>query len=181
MKRTKESTDSKLVISACLAGEACRYDGRDNLVPEFRALVEDGKAVTICPECLGGLEIPRKPCEIRVVKGERKVYNVKNEDLTNAFKKGAEKALSLARNAGARLAVLKAKSPSCGCGCVYDGSFHKRLVPGNGITAELFLQNGLTVMTEQEWLTQKFKEESIMEKKINLGIVFGGQSGEYNA
>ena len=179
MKRTKESTDSKLVISACLAGEACRYDGRDNLVPELRALVEDGKAVTICPEYLGGLEIPRKPCEIRVVKGERKVYNVKNEDLTNAFKKGAEKALSLARNAGARLAVLKAKSPSCGCGCVYDGSFHKRLVPGNGITAELFLQNGLTVMTEQEWLTQKFKEESIMEKKINLGIVFGGQSGEH--
>lgn len=137
---------AELVISACLAGEACRYDGRDNLVPELRALVEDGKAVTICPECLGGLEIPRKPCEIRVVKGERKVYNVKNEDLTNAFKKGAQKALSLARNAGARLAVLKAKSPSCGCGCVYDGSFHKQLVPGNGITAELFLQNGLTVM-----------------------------------
>ena len=67
--RADKMKRAELVISACLAGEACRYDGRDNLVPELRALVEEGKAVTICPECLGGLEIPRKPCEIRVVKG----------------------------------------------------------------------------------------------------------------
>lgn len=169
----------KIVVSACLAGVPCRYDGGDNLVPELKALVVSGKAVTVCPECLGGLKIPRKPCEIRVVKGKRKVYNVENEDKTEAFEVGAEKALHIAKDISATLAVLKAKSPSCGCGYIYDGSFEKRLVCGNGVTAALFMKNGLRVMTEKDWKHCNLKEDTIMDKKINLGVLFGGQSGEH--
>ncbi|MEG0811660.1 MAG: D-alanine--D-alanine ligase [Eubacterium sp.] len=168
----------KIIVSACLAGEPCRYDGKANLIPEIRELVLTGKAVPVCPECLGDLKIPRNPCEIRVVKGIKKVYNVQNEDLTAAFEWGATKALAIAKMENAKFAILKAKSPSCGCDKIYNGRFDKRLVDGDGITAALFKQNGFAVITESEWL--KDNQEDFMESnKISLGVVFGGQSGEH--
>lgn len=168
---------SKLVISACLAGENCRYDGGSNLIPELQALVNSGEAITICPEVMGGLLTPRDPSEIRVVKEKRKVYNKKDKDVTEAFYRGALLALEKARAVGCERAVLKARSPSCGCGCIYDGTFTKRLIKGDGITTELFREAGITVMTEEMWLDNT--KEKIMEKKMNVGVLFGGQSGEH--
>ena len=140
-----------ILVSACLAGIPCRYDGRSNLVPEIRQLVEEGKAVTVCPEVLGGLPTPRIPSERR---GD-KVINRAGDDVTEEFLSGAEKALEIAREHDCKTAVLKARSPSCGCGCIYSGSFNGTLVQGNGVAAQLFLNYGIRVQTEEEFLSGK--------------------------
>ena len=140
----------KVLISKCLAGFNCRYDGGNNLVAEIRQLVEDGLAVTACPEQLGGLPTPRIPSE-RV--GNR-VVNREGADVTAEFKAGAEAALRIALENGCRTAILKSRSPSCGKGCIYNGLFTGELVPGNGVTADLLLQHGIEVLTEEEYLTR---------------------------
>ena len=132
----------KILVSGCLAGFNCRYDGGNNLVPEIRQLLEDGLAVTACPEQLGGLPTPRIPSE-RV--GNR-VVNREGTDVTAEFKAGAEAALRIARENGCRTAILKSRSPSCGKGCIYNGQF--------GVTADLLLQHGIEVLTEEEYLTR---------------------------
>ena len=137
-----------ILVSACLAGEFCRWDGGTNLVPEIKALVDTGKAVTVCPEKLGGLPTPRLPSErlgCRVVSSE-------GVDVTAEFRRGAEEALRVCKEHGCRLAILKAKSPSCGKDLIHNGLFDGGLVPGEGMTAQLLMENGITVMTEQEWL-----------------------------
>ncbi len=140
----------KVLISKCLAGFNCRYDGGNNLVPEIRQLLEDGLAVTACPEQLGGLPTPRIPSE-RVVS---RVVNREGKDVTAEFAAGAEAALRAARENGCRTAILKSRSPSCGKGCIYNGQFTGELVPGNGVTADLLLQHGIEVLTEEEYLTR---------------------------
>ena len=140
--------DRKILVSACLAGEVCRWDGGTNLVPEIKALVDSGKAVPVCPEELGGLPTPRLPSE-RL--GDRVVSSA-DADVTAEFRRGAEEALRVCREQGCRLAVLKAKSPSCGKGLIHNGLFDGGLVPGDGMTAQLLTENGITVMNEQEWL-----------------------------
>ncbi|MBO7373457.1 MAG: DUF523 domain-containing protein [Oscillospiraceae bacterium] len=146
----------KVLVSRCLAGFSCRYDGGNNLVPEIRQLAENGFAVTACPEQLGGLPTPRIPSE-RV--GDR-VVNREGADVTAEFTAGAEAALQIALEHGCRTAILKSRSPSCGKGCIYNGKFSGELVPGNGVTADLLLQNGITVMTEEEYLAQVASEEA---------------------
>lgn len=126
-----------IAISACLGGVACRYDGKSNTVEGLKALVEQGEAILICPEVMGGLEIPRDPCERR----GNQVCTQKGKDCTAAFQKGAEAALTLLQENKITMAVLKSKSPSCGKGLIYDGSFTRTLKPGSGIAAELFSQN----------------------------------------
>ena len=143
-----------ILVSACLAGIPCRYDGRSNLVPEIRQLVEEGKAVTACPEVLGGLPTPRIPSE----RLGDKVINRDGDDVTEAFLSGAEKALEIAREHGCETAVLKARSPSCGHGCIYNGSFNGTLVQGNGVAAQLFLKYGIRILTEEEFLSGKASE-----------------------
>ena len=138
----------KILVSKCLAGFCCRYDGGNNLVPEIKQLADLGLAVTACPEQLGGLPTPRVPSE-RI--GDS-VVNRDGIDVTAEFTAGAEAALRIAREHGCTSAVLKSRSPSCGKGCIYDGRFTGELVPGNGVTADLFLQNGIPVMTEEEYL-----------------------------
>ncbi|MBP3208323.1 MAG: DUF523 domain-containing protein [Oscillospiraceae bacterium] len=140
-----------ILVSACLAGIPCRYDGGSNLVPEIRQLVAEGKAVTVCPEVLGGLPTPRIPSERR---GD-KVINKAGEDVTEAFLSGAEKAFEIAREHDCKTAVLKARSPSCGHGCIYNGSFNGTLVQGNGVAAQMLLKNGIRVQTEEEFLSGK--------------------------
>ena len=134
------------VVSECLAGAPCRYDGGDNLVPEIRAMVDRGEAVAVCPETLGGLPTPRVPSERR---GDGRVVSRAGDDVTEAFAAGAERAMALCRAAGCVGAVLKARSPSCGRGVIYDGSFTGRLVPGNGVFAQMLLDAGIPVMTEE--------------------------------
>ena len=140
----------KILVSGCLAGFNCRYDGGNNLVPEIRQLVEDGLAVTACPEQLGGLPTPRIPSE----RMGSKVMSREGADVTAEFKAGAEAALRIALENGCRAAILKSRSPSCGKGCIYNGQFTGELVPGNGVTTDLLLHHGIEVLTEEEYLTR---------------------------
>ena len=130
-----------IAVSACLAGCRCRYDGDSKTDQEIVALVKTGNACLICPEQLGGLPTPRPPAELV---GDR-VINNKGEDVTEYFERGAKATLALLRDLGVKQAILKAHSPSCGCSCVYDGSFTGTLIPGMGLTARLLSENGISV------------------------------------
>lgn len=139
------------IVSACLAGIKCRYDGKENTSEKILKLVEQGKAMVVCPEVLGGLDIPRKPCEIRKDEnGLEYVINIEEKDCTEAFRLGAQKTLEIAKIVGAEVAILKAKSPSCGCGKIYDGNFNGVLIQGDGLTAKLLKENNITVYTEED-------------------------------
>ena len=140
------------VVSMCLVGMPCRYDGKDNLVPEVRALLDRNEAIAVCPEVLGGLPTPRVPSEIQP---DGRVLNRRGDDVTAQFVGGAEQAMTICREHGCAGAILKARSPSCGKGCVYDGSFTGTLVPGNGIFAQMLLEAGVPVMTEEDDLTKE--------------------------
>ena len=135
-----------ILVSACLAGEPCRYNGQGFICPSVAALVAAGKALAVCPEVLGGLSTPRPPAEI--IAG--RVLTVVGEDVTAAYQAGAQLALKLARQADCRTAILKARSPSCGCGQIYDGSFSGRLIPGDGVFAALLKTAEIVVQTEED-------------------------------
>ena len=131
----------KLLVSACLLGENCKYNGGNNYNPAVEALKERFDVIPVCPEQLGGLPTPRVPAERR---GDR-VVNREGADVTEAYRLGAEAALEAARTQGIRRAVLQERSPSCGSGQVYDGTFSGRLIPGKGVTAQLLEANGIEV------------------------------------
>jgi len=135
-----------IIVSGCLADIKCRYDGEAKPCEKVIRLVAEGKAIPVCPEQLGGLTTPRKPGEI---KGD-KVMRKDGVDITEEFKRGAQEALKIAKQVRARTAILKARSPSCGCGKIYDGSFSGTLIDGNGVFAELCKKNGIEVKTEDE-------------------------------
>ncbi|UTC43855.1 DUF523 domain-containing protein [Treponema sp. OMZ 857] len=136
-----------IIVSACLAGFPCRYDGKKAINPAVQQLVKEGKAIPVCPEQLGGLPTPRSAAEMKA----GKVINTDGDDVTEAFEKGAAVVLEIAQQYGCKDALLKARSPSCGKGLVYDGTFSGILTAGNGKTADLLMRNGITVMTEEEW------------------------------
>ncbi len=136
----------RYVVSACLAGVACRYDGKAKPLPEIIELVRRGAAIPVCPEELGNLGTPRPPCEISC----GRAVTEDGEDRTAAFLSGADSALRIAEAFGCTAAILKARSPSCGRGEVYDGSFTRTLVSGNGFFADLLLQRGFPLLTEEE-------------------------------
>ena len=137
-----------LLISACLLGTNCKYNGGNNALPEEKLAVlrERYRLVPVCPERDGGLPTPRLPSE-RL--GER-VLNRAGEDVTEAFRRGAAHALETAEREGCLIALLKERSPSCGSGKIYDGSFTSTVIAGDGITAELLKQNGIRVLGESE-------------------------------
>ncbi|SIR25529.1 Uncharacterized conserved protein YbbK, DUF523 family [Shewanella morhuae] len=138
----------KVLVSSCLLGQAVRYDGGHNLMESdvVRTWLEQGRIVAICPECAGGLQTPRPPAE-RV--GQR-ILTEQGEDVTHAFSLGANIALKLAQQEGIKVAVLKARSPSCGNQQIYDGRFTKQLIAGQGLTAEKLCAAGITVFNEFE-------------------------------
>ncbi len=135
-----------LLVSACLMGFDCKYSGGNNaLSPEtLDALRRSFRLIPVCPETAGGLPTPREPSERR---GER-VVSRDGRDVTAAFQKGAALTLRLAERYGAKRALLKCNSPSCGSGMIYDGSFSGKLVPGDGVTAELLKSQGISVVGE---------------------------------
>lgn len=145
-----------VIVSACLAGIRCRYDGKSSLNTAVVELMEKGEAIPVCPEQLGGCATPRPAVEISggtgadVLDGRAEVKTKNGEDRTKELIFGAEEVLRIARLTGAEKAILKARSPSCGCGKIYDGTFSGRLIEGNGVTAELLLRNAIQVMTEDE-------------------------------
>lgn len=134
----------KLMVSACLLGCKCKYSGGDNYCPAVAALRENHSLIPLCPEQLGGLPTPRTPAERQ---GDR-VVTEDGRDVTAEYRKGAEEALALAQMLGAEGAVLKARSPSCGCGGIYDGSFTHTVVPGDGVAAEALKKAGIPICTE---------------------------------
>ncbi len=134
----------RLLISACLLGENCKYDGGNNVLPPgiLEALRLRFELVPVCPEQLGGLPTPRVPSERR----DGRVVSREGEDVTEAFRRGAEAALRIAEKKGCRRALLKANSPSCGSGTIYDGSFTGTLVAGDGVAAELLKHEKIEVL-----------------------------------
>ena len=137
----------RLLVSACLLGLSCRYDGGCKPCPRVIALMEKHTLIPVCPEQLGGLPTPRPPAEIR----EGRVISRAGMDVTDAYRKGAEEALRLAQLYACDGAILKSRSPSCGKGQVYDGSFSGTLTLGDGVTARLLADHGLPVWTEGDF------------------------------
>ena len=141
-----------IIVSECLAGVPCRMNGKDKLVPEIKRLVDEGKAVAVCPEVLGGLPTPRDPSEI----WEGRVYSCNGRDVTEEFVTGAKKAMEICRVHGCTQAIMKAKSPSCGCGMIHNGTFDGGLVSGNGIFAQMLIDEGVKVMTEENFMNDVY-------------------------
>lgn len=139
-----------LLVSACLLGYKCKYNGGSNSLTEthIKTLQEKYRIIPVCPEIAGGLSCPREPCERR---GNR-VFSVNDTDCTAQYNKGAETALILAKKFSCSVALLKEKSPSCGKNLIYDGSFTRTLTEGNGLAAEKLLDAGIKVYGESEIL-----------------------------
>ncbi|MCL2439118.1 MAG: DUF523 domain-containing protein [Alphaproteobacteria bacterium] len=127
------------LVSACLCGLNCRFNGTGKLDPEILEMVASGKAIPVCPEQLGGLPTPRECCELKNGRAKSAAGN----DYTEGFERGAEEVLRLAREIGADEFIGKSKSPSCGTGQVYDGTFSGTLTDGDGITVKLLRENGI--------------------------------------
>ncbi|MBE5035781.1 DUF523 domain-containing protein [Gallibacter intestinalis] len=140
------------IVSACLLGEPCRYDGNDNLTDWVKELTEDHTVCMVCPETLGKLSVPRPKSEIK----DGAVINEEGEDVTKAFEDGARiayiRAVAAAMSIGEEIegAILKSNSPSCGKDKVYDGTFTGTMVDGEGIFAKTLREHGIKIYTEKE-------------------------------
>lgn len=137
---------TKIIVSACLLGCDCRYKGDNCKNERIIDLSKEHTIIPVCPEQMGGLSTPRDPSEIV---GNQFISN-KGKDVTKEYTKGANMALNIAKLNNAKIAILKYKSPSCSKGMIYDGTFSGNLIEGNGITADLFMKNGIAVYTEDE-------------------------------
>lgn len=136
----------KILVSACLLGTNCKYDGTNNRNEKVLSYVKDKEVIPICPEILGGLATPRVPAE----RLNDKVITRENDDVTENFIKGACETLYIAKLFNVKKALLKAKSPSCGNGLIYDGTFTHTKKEGFGVTTELLRKNGIEVITEED-------------------------------
>ena len=134
------------VVSACLLGTKCRFDGACKTNDKVMKLVGKEILIPVCPEQLGGLPTPREPAEQR----GGKVFTISGRDVTENFQRGAEQVLQLANLLGVRHAILKQKSPSCGCGEIYNGNFSGTTISGDGVTTALLKQNGIKVISEED-------------------------------
>lgn len=145
-----------MLVSACLAGRTCAYDGSHRAHPEIVRLVREGRAVLVCPEEEGGLGTPRPSAEIcggtgaDVLDGSAKVLTREGADVTEQYLAGARIAVQRAAEHGCAAAVLKARSPACGCGAIYDGSFTKAVREGDGVAAAALRGAGVELVTEEE-------------------------------
>lgn len=135
-----------ILVSACLMGMECRYDGSGYLLDELTKLKNKHNLIPVCPEIYGGLQTPREPAELQ---GD-KVITKSGEDVTAEYQRGAQEIAKLADFYDCSLAILKERSPSCGFGEIYDGTFHGILIPGNGLTAGLLSKKGIRVIGESE-------------------------------
>ncbi|MGN0651162.1 MAG: DUF523 domain-containing protein [Oscillospiraceae bacterium] len=162
----------KILISACLLGETCRYDGKAKHVSDPRILQweRDLRLIPVCPEVLGGLPVPRTPCERKGAK----IITADGRDCTPQFEKGAQAALSVAQENNVICCILKENSPSCGSSAIYDGTFSGRKIKGMGVAAELLIDSGFAVFSENELdkaedrinkFDEDFKSQSNIKKK----------------
>ena len=136
-----------ILVSACLLGVRCNHLGGGNRSEAVAALAAEHRLVPVCPEVAGGLPTPRPPAELQP---DGTVMTASGVDVTDAYRRGAQAAVELARALGAESAVLKARSPSCGCHEVYDGTFSRTRVPGEGVTARALREAGLSLRSEED-------------------------------
>lgn len=171
------------IISACLCGVNCKYNGKSNTDERCLKLFREGKAVLVCPEQLGGLTTPRNPVELnntasQVLEGDGKALNNQGEDVTKQFLNGAYETLKIAKELGVSRAILKEGSPSCGCNFIYDGTFTGNKIKGKGITAQLLENEGIIVFSEEDlkvnnsklvYLNEFDREKAKKRKLFELG------------
>ena len=136
----------KIMVSSCLLGQKCKYNGGDNLCQKVIDFTAEHEVIPVCPEVAGGLSVPRPPCEM--VNG--RIVNTDGEDRSREFRDGAEKCLALAQKHPTDLAILQSRSPSCGVKQIYDGTFSRRLINGSGVFASLLSENGFRVIDAEE-------------------------------
>ena len=159
----------KYLISACLAGQPCRYDGAHCGHSLFSEMVARGEALPVCPEQLGGLPTPRECSEIRMEEGIKRVFTASGIDVSSSFLSGAQMTAALAEREGIGCAILKNYSPSCGFGKIYDGTFSGTIIGGSGICADLlrdkgfFLFNGLSFLTSEGVTLKQVCEDDFPE------------------
>lgn len=150
--------DFMILVSSCLAGLKVRYNGTHSLEEKIGQLVEENKALPVCPELLGGLATPREPAEIvgggggDVLDGKAKVIDKSGKDVTKFFIDGAYATLEIAQKYKATMVVLKENSPSCGSSSIYNGEFNGKKIAGNGVTSALLKRNGIEVMSEEQFV-----------------------------
>jgi|AntRauTorcE11898_2_1112593.scaffolds.fasta_scaffold43368_1 uncharacterized protein YbbK (DUF523 family) len=138
------------IASACLLGVNCKYDGQNNFNEKLYEMFKKSLLFPVCPEVLGGMTIPRSPCEIKVVNNESYVFDIKGNNKTKEFKLGANKVLDIAKLLNIDGAILMDRSPSCGVNKIYDGNFNHNLIDGIGITTKILKDNGYSVYTIKE-------------------------------
>lgn len=147
-----------ILVSACLLGINCKYNGDNNKNEKIEEYLKDKKFILVCPEQLGGMSTPRHPSEIiyldeyDVIEGKTSVINNKKSDVTKQFKKGALETLKIANIYGCKKAILKDGSPSCGSSFIYDGTFTGKKVNGSGVTTTLLRKNSIKVISEKDIL-----------------------------
>ncbi len=152
-----------ILVSACLLGINCQYNKENDLTEKLLEFLKDkGKFVAVCPEVLGNMPVPRDGAAIiggtgkDVIEGKAKVKTVKGDDVTDKFIKGAERTLKIAKENNIDLAILKAKSPSCGAGLIYNSTSFQELISGDGVAAALLRKNGIKVMTEKDLIANNW-------------------------
>jgi uncharacterized protein YbbK (DUF523 family) len=147
-----------ILVSGCLSGNNSFYNGESKVCVPIKKLVEENKAIPVCPELLGGLTVPREHSEIKggtgsgVLAKKCKVVTKSGKDVTTNFIAGGEAVLSLVKKYNIKKAILKSRSPACGCGKIYDGSFTGKLIKGDGVTCALLKINGIKVINDEEFL-----------------------------
>lgn len=152
-------------ISACLGGICCRYDGGSKGIDELEKLVSEQKALMVCPEVLGGLSTPRDPAEIEFGDGfdvwqkKARVLTIKGEDVTEAYKSGAQKAYLQLKELKITKLIMKDRSPSCGSLKIYNGSFSGEIKSGVGVATAYFIEQGIKIYSEENWQEAIIGEE----------------------
>ncbi len=142
-KCTKYKSANKVLVSSCLLGLNCKYNGENNYIKFINKLVDKIEIIPVCPEQLGGMQTPRDSCEII----ENRIFSTKGKEYTYEFYKGALETIKMARLFECKVAILKKRSPSCGFGEIYDGNFNRTIIEGNGITAQKLSEKGIKIIT----------------------------------
>ncbi len=143
----EENKVMNILVSACLLGVACRYDGKSKPCEAITELLDKYNLIPVCPEITGGLPTPRYPAEIT----RDKVINSEGTDVTAQYEKGAAEILRIAKLYNCKYAILKENSPSCGCGKIHNGKFDGGYVEGDGITAKVLKENGIIIFNENNF------------------------------
>jgi len=173
-RQQQQPETEKILVSACLVGKPVRYNGHHSQQSHslLQHWYEQGRLVVLCPEVAGGLAVPREPAERQP---DRRILTVGGDDVTHAFRQGAEVALRLVKRYRIRMAVLKESSPSCGSQTIYDGHFHGRKIDGEGLTCERLRRHGVRVFNEHQLDEAGQFLAELLAARTSAGEIGGGQ------